>query len=362
MHRVRRALSIGAVVALMLVTPACGKHTTAPGSSSRTRTYTMGFSNFPPHLTTESVLANWAVWSTHADEAIFHISPEWNALIAGVDPDTIVATLHAPMAALYRARGMGISVTIDVTNGLDRSAEAPELVAAGRSLGEPAIQQLYRRFALAVWRQLHPEHLALAAEVNLIRVAAPPALYAAVKQAANDASADLVAAGCTAKRSVSIQLEVVWGRLGTPTGYQGLATDLADFPFLQEVPLSSYPYLGGFDTPEDIPADYYSRVAHEAGLPVRVVEGGWASASVGGTISSTAEQARYLRRQAELLDAAGATAVFQLDFADLDITSFPPPIPANLPLFVTIGLADTGLAPKPALAAWDSTFARPRVP
>jgi hypothetical protein len=353
-------VACAAATLLLLALPACGKHTIAPRSSSRPRTYAMGFSNFPPRFTVESVLANWAVWSLRADEAIFHVSPDWNDLIAGVDPDTIVARLHGPMAALDRSRGMAISVTIDLTDGLDRSAEAPELRAAGRSLTEPVIQTLARRFTLAVWRQIHPEHLALAAEVNLIRAAAPPALYAAVKQTANDAASDLLAAGCTATLSVSIQLEVVWGRLPPASGYQGLAVDLADFPFMREVPLSSYPYLGGYDTPEDIPFDYYSRVAAEAGKPVRVVEGGWASESVSGIASSTAEQARYVRRQAELLDAAGANAVFQLEFADLDVSSYPPPVPANLPLFVTIGLVDTGLVPKPALAAWDSVFARPR--
>jgi len=203
--------------------------------------------------------------------------------------------------------------------------------------------------------------MALAAEVNLIRAAAPPSLYAAVKQVANDAITDLRAAGCTAKLSVSIQLEVVWGGLPPGSGYQGIATDLTDFPFMQEVPLSTYPYLGGFDTPEQIPADYYARVRNEAGKPVRVVEGGWASETVSGIVSSRDEQARYIRRQAELLDAASATAVFQLSYADFALSSFPPPVPPNLPLFTTIGLADTNLAAKPALGAWDSTFARPRV-
>jgi len=91
-----------------------------------------------------------------------------------------------------------------------------------------------------------------------------------------------------------------------------------------------------------------------------VVEGGWTSASVPGLQSSLEVQARYVRRQAELLDAADVTAVFQLTFTDLDVSAYPQPPGSILPLFAALGMVDTQLRPKPALAAWDSVFARPR--
>ena len=40
-----------------------------------------------------------------------------------------------------------------------------------------------------------------------------------------------------------------------------VATDFADFSFIDELGLSSYPYLSGFTAPEQIPPDYYSRLA-----------------------------------------------------------------------------------------------------
>ena len=69
-------------------------------------------------------------------------------------------------------------------------------------------------------------------------------------------------------------------------------------------------------------------------------------------------QARYIARQSKLLDDAGAIAVFQLSFTDLDLGSFPKPAPTILPLFATLGLVDTKLQPKPALATWDKLYAR----
>ncbi len=136
---------------------------------------------------------------------------------------------------------------------------------------------------------------------------------------------------------------------------------MADFPFAQEFGLSSYPYLAGFAQPEDVPADYFARVEQEVGRAVFASEGGWPSASVGAVVSSPALQARWIRREPALLEAAHATAWFQLTFADLagSVTGTQPP-GSILPLFAHLGLVDTLLAPKPALGPWDSTFARPR--
>jgi hypothetical protein len=73
-------------------------------------------------------------------------------------------------------------------------------------------------------------------------------------------------------------------------------------------------------------------------------------------------QARYIARQSQLLDEAKAIAAFQLSFTDLDLASFPKPVPAILPLFATLGLVDVNLRPKPALATWDKVFARRLAP
>ena len=139
----------------------------------------------------------------------------------------------------------------------------------------------------------------------------------------------------------------------------GIDQDLRDFPFVNLLGLSSYPYLGGFRDPNQIPLDYYVRVRGSRVLPMMVVEGGWPSASVRGAFSSSPEiQARYIARQSQLLDEANAIGVFQLSFTDLDLGSFPKPVPAILPLFAALGLVDAKLKPKLALNTWDKIFAR----
>jgi hypothetical protein len=128
---------------------------------------------------------------------------------------------------------------------------------------------------------------------------------------------------------------------------------------MQAIGLSSYPYLGGFAEPESIPLDYYSRIRQGTLLPVLVVEGGWASISLDSLVSSPAEQARFIARQELLLDSARAQGVFQLTFYDLDLSNNPQPPGSILPLFTHLGLADSAMHPKPALAVWDSTRRRP---
>lgn len=264
--------------------------------------------------------------------------------------------LHGGLADYYRAKGLTIVVMVDPTNGLDRSAEAPELVARGRSIREPAIQALYRDFVVAMATVIRPAYLGLVAETNLIRAVAPADLYQALVQAAGPTAAAVRSAGFTGALYVSVQVETAWG-LAPPGPYAGIAADLRDFPFIEALGLSSYPYFVHPD-PASLPADYYRRLATEAGRPVMVVEGGWTSAPVVWLPGTPERQARYLAKQAQLLDASEALFVFQLTFADLGLAAIPGS--GNLAPFAYLGLVTADLTPKPALVVWDSLFALPR--
>jgi hypothetical protein len=323
----------------------------------------MGFSVIPPKPDIKIAVRSMEIWTKRADAAIMHLDVPWALLLAGTSPEDALRRDGVDLEHYYRSKHLMLVVTIDVTNGLGRESEAPPLVAAHRSITEPAVQRLYRNYVRALVDMLHPDYLGLAAETNLVRAIAPRPVYDAVVRMANDAAADV-----RRKRSssalplyVSVQVETAWGKLGKQAGFVGIDQDIRDFPFMNVIALSSYPYLGGFTDPDRIPLDYYTRVNGSRSLPVMVVEGGWPSASVRGVFSSSPEmQSRYIARQSELLDAAKAVAVFQLSFTDLDLGSFPKPQPAILPLFATLGLVDSDLRPKPALAVWDKVYSRPR--
>jgi hypothetical protein len=332
-------------------------------NTAPTRTYRMGFNDQSPRGDSASYVNTLNMWMQRADGAIMHLAPPWTALLAGANADSIVLTDQAWKVGLYRSRGFRVWITLDVTDGLDRTAEAPELVALGRSIAEPAVQLLYRKYAIAIDSILGPDYLGLAAETNLIRLAAPANVYAAVVTMTNDAAADIHSRDAARPLYVSLQVDAAWGRLGGASGtYIGVAQDFTDFPFMSAVGLSSYPYLAGYADPADIPDDYYSRIASGHTQPLMVVEGGWSSAAVTGVTSDPAKQARYITRQQTLLANARAIGVFQLEFADLDTTGLHLPPTSILPLFITIGLVSPDLQPKPALSSWDSAFAKPLAP
>ena len=336
-----------------------------PGPPAPTRTWRMGFSGIAP-VPDQTIAVNTIFdWTPRADAAIAHESVPWDSLLAGVPADTLVRR-HLDLMRYYRFVGHhALWFEVDPTDGLARQFEDPKLVAAGRSIAEPAVRALYVKWVIAVDTLIAPEHLGLASEVNLVRFAGP-AVYANLVTLAREAADSLNAlharrpALTRPRFYATLQMETLWGRLGPP-GWQGVATEAADFSWATEWGLSSYPYLGGFAEPEDIPDDYYLRAATALGKPVMVVEGGWSSVPFAGTNATPAQQARYLRRQAALLENAHAIGWFDLTYADLALSTWPSPPTGSLVPFAHLGVVDSALTAKPARAVWDSLYARPRV-
>ena len=314
----------------------------------------MGFSAFPPRPIQADYLRAVDMWIQRADAAILHESPPWAALLSGTSADAAVRALNLPLVQGYKSRGLDVVFTIDLTNGLDRRSEDPTLVAMGRSLasrrsaGVPRVRARRRQRAPALAprpRRGDEPDPGRGAARGLRR-------RGRVGERCRGRPA---AAGFTAPLYVSVQVEVAWGR---PSGaFVGIDADRQDFPFATALGLSSYPFLGGFAEPEQVPSDYYARV-NAVRLPLLVVEGGWTSAAAFG--STPERQARWIRRQFELATQTQARHVFQLLFTDLDVAAYGQLGSASLSPFATIGLVSTELAPKPALAEWDAAFARPR--
>ena len=351
------SVRITLLVGLAAVAISCSNGA-APDSA--VRTYRLGFSATPPRLTTESVIQTINTWEPHADIALINQGVPWHALLNDTSAAELVRRDLKDLAVHYHGRGMPLIVEIDVTDGLARDREAPDLVALGRSISEPAVQQKYREYLAAVDSILHPEYLGLAMEVNLIRAIAPASVYAAVVTMSAGGENTLVAQNSAATRFVSVQVETAWGRLPDVGHFVGIDTERADFPYIKALGLSSYPYLAGFANPNDVPIDYYARLNSSSApaLPMLVVEGGWSSGSVPGVTSSPQLQAQWIKRQMEIADRGALVAVTQISFTDLDLSSYPAPPGSILSLFGLLGLVDVDFNPKPSLAEWDRAFAR----
>ncbi|MFM9838593.1 MAG: hypothetical protein ACKVOQ_10040 [Cyclobacteriaceae bacterium] len=330
-----------------------------------TRTYRMGFQNSAPRFGDFNLFVqSLTIWTTRADAAIISIEVPWDSLYAGKSVKQYVLNNYKGLVDVYRSKNFKLWVYIDPQNGLNRGSDATGLVALGKSIAQDDAQKLYRRFAVVMDSILRPEHLGLALETNLMRAASSASLYNGIKKAVNDAAADVRAIDKNVKLSVSAQADFAWGRLLGNGVYVGIAQDFIDFPFIEEVGISSYPYFG-FAKPEDIPLDYYSKLTEGKSLPVFVCEGGWPSQSFTITganqktiTSDVTVQQNYFTRQSQLLDNAKAIGFFQLVVTDIDATSLPPNVDPNINNFIYLGVLDVNLKPKPSLTIWDGLFKR----
>jgi hypothetical protein len=341
----------------------CKKDDTEPIPT--TRTYRMGFQNSAPRFDDFNLfLQSLDTWTPRADAAIISIEVPWDSLYAGKFAKQYVLNNYKGLVDYYRSKNLKLWVYIDPANGLNRGSDARELITLGKSMTQEDVQKIYRRFAVVMDSILRPEHLGLALETNLIRAASTPSLYNGIKKAVNDAATDVRTLDKKVKLSISIQADYAWGRLLGNGTFLGTKQDFIDFPFIEEVGISSYPYFD-FSKPEDIPLDYYSKLVEGKSLPVFISEGGWPSKSFTITganqktvISDVTIQQNYITRQSQLLDKTQAIAFFQLVFTDIDASAIPNNVDPNINNFIHLGLVDTKLQSKPSLSAWDNVFKR----
>jgi hypothetical protein len=330
-----------------------------------TRTYRIGFQNSAPRFDNfDLFIQSLTIWTSRADAAIISVEVPWDSLYAGKPLKQYVLNHFKGLVDYYRAKKFKLWLYIDPANGLNRGSDARELIALGKSMTQDDAQKLYRRFAVVMDSILRPEHLGLALETNLMRAASPASLYNGIKKAVNDAAADVRVVDKTVKLSVSAQADFAWGRLLGNGVYVGIAQDFVDFPFIEELGISAYPYFG-FAKPEDIPLDYYSKLVEGKSLPVFVCEGGWPSQSFTITganqktiTSDVTVQQNYFTRQSQLLDNAKAIGFLQLVVTDIDASSLPSNVDPNINNFIYLGVLDVNLKPKPSLTTWDGLFKR----
>ncbi len=324
----------------------------------RGRSWKMGFSRVPPRHEAADQLACLDKMRGRCEFVVLQEQLPWTELLAGVSPQALVDHEIMPLVNAARSRGFDVVFLMETGDGSSRGEEPPALRALGRSLGEKSVQALFVEMARAIARTVRPSVLGLATESNAVRLLGTPAYYGAVIAAASAAAAAVKRDGYAGELMVSIQVEVAHGRMPGQPAFIGTAGDLRDFPFVEVFGFSSYPHYA-FALPEEIPADYYSRLLPAGGPKMIVVEGGWPTAgSLYGRTTSVALQQRYLRKQATLLDSVSARGVAQLLIADLDLALWTADAAQGLATFASLGLMGSRYQAKTSLKVWDNLYAR----
>jgi hypothetical protein len=294
-----------------------------------------------------------------SDITILQQPVPWPELLAGASLDSLVADRGA-VADFLRFKGLKLIFLVDPLDGLDRTKEDPGLVEAGRSILEPEIRALHTEWVRRIAQRVRPAYFGLASEVNTLAARGDPILYAEILDLINTLAPQVRQLSPASKVFVSFQVDEANGAFGDPLIDHFALIDEFDIDALG---LSSYPVFA-FDTPEQIPSDYFVRFDQATLLPLLMVEGGWSSAPVPWSNGTPEQQIDFVSRYEELLDDVAADVWVMLTFTDLDIPALglPPDRAATLSNFAFMGILDADLARKPAYAEWERIFERPRAP
>ena len=153
----------------------------------------------------------------------------------------------------------------------------------------------------------------------------------------------------------TFQLELVkgaatrTGRPRVPADWQPVV-DVAGA--VDGIGFTSYPYFE-YETPAELPADYYAEIAQHTGLPILFTELGWLADPSPPYAGSEEEQAAFVDRFFEL--AAGLDLRYA---AWLAANDWPTGIIGPGSAFYQIGLRDPAGVPRPADASWRAQVAR----
>lgn len=323
------------------------------------RTYAVGWAPIAPRADVALVVALMDSIARVSDITIMQQPVPWPELFAGASFDSLVED-RGNVADYLRARGMDIIFLVDPLYGLDRTQEDPGLVAAGRSILEPEIRATHEEWVRRIAARIRPAYFGLASEINTLAAHGDPALYTEIRDLVNTLAPQIRTASPGTKVFVSFQVDEANGAIhAEPIDH----FDLIDDYDIDALGLSSYPVFF-FDSPADIPADYFARFDAATDLPLLMVEGGWSSQSVPWSPrpSSHQQQIEFLRRYERMLDGVRAEAWVMLTFTDLDVNALglPPDQAQGLANFAYMGILDVNLKRKPAYAEWQRIHARPR--
>jgi hypothetical protein len=348
------------------------------GSDVTTRSYYLGFTDFPYDATLTAVADTWDVLNMDADMVTMHFDDgiPWQEALDGENThtsytanynQTFLDSLNYKQSQIPVGHIVYLAVTPLNFNrdGLaaHRGAAANEPLTSpwdGYALDSPDVVTAYNEHCENMISLFHPDYFAYAIEANILYtqdsvqwpafVNLAQATYTAIK--ANHPDLPVF---------VSLQASFFHGdESGQTTAIQQI------LPYTDYIAVSAYPYTSYAD-PVDIPADFYTSVAALApDKPFAIAETAWPAEDVTSpypvTISETPQrQQAYLQRllaDADSLHAEFINWFFTRDYDDFWNNYLSTDSNAALiRLWKDTGLYDGAGTARPALADWQAALA-----
>ncbi len=337
-------LLVGGIL-LILATQACGESTPLPIPTSVAEGAQFGVAGLIPRNFPNPSAADWT--------NLYETLPETGSLL-GVytswsDSPETAGEIPSVVSTVY---GLADRYDLIPVIALGFFNDMPDgSIQTSIELSDPVERLLFQQAALAIVETYQPPYLGLGVEVNRYYEAAPSdfenylSLYAETYDA-------IKAVSPQTKVFAIFQLEMLKGNgflLGNSENRQPQWELLSRFgDRLDLAAFTTYPFLD-YQSPGEIPDDYYVEIPTYTDKPVAFTEMGWPSAPLtpfpdspyGG---SEDEQVEFVRRFFDLTSS--------LDLA-LALWSFPHDLgEGGHPAFDSVSLRHNNGDPKPALAVW----------
>ena len=354
--------ALAAWLLLSLALAACGGSgaegdADKPLSAGPVRDFRMGISSLPPELSEERYEEVFTLAGEFGDLILIHRTPPWEEFLPdGTISDDTIRTTEVEQA-LAEKNGLALFLAIDLTDGAagrSRLAALPDELA-GSGFDNADVRAAFLSYAKYVALNYQPDYLALGVEMNMYYEHEPEdfdnfvSLYFEAYDAVKEVSQDTLV--FPTFQMEELQSLLPSGEIHPPQWHLFRRFE----PKLDLLAISTYPSFA-FETPTDIPDDYYEQLGRYTDRPIVIAEMGYSSGPCRQGINdgTESEQKDFLRRI--LLRAEAMDMPFLVWFAGWDpaFATDPP-----LDLFQHIGLIRPDGTKKPSWFVWAQAAHRP---
>jgi hypothetical protein len=344
------------------------------GPAGPSRTYALGFTDFPHANTPNAILDAWAVIATDADMAVLHFGdgvPWQEALDATAYPAAYWDTLQFKAAQVPASHVVYLAVsplnsTRDGLAGYPDATPGEPLPPPWNTYGfdSPQVIAAYIAHCENMIDLYDPDYFAYAIEANILRMTSPTD-WGDFVFLAEEVYTELKFRHPGLPVFITLQADTYHDAPGTQES--AIAEIL---PYTDLVAVSGYPFMEPLSDPTSLRADYFSALADLAPQkPFAVAETAWPAEDVTSPYpdyipASETTQETYLARL--LWDCDNLNAVFVNWFFTRDYDEFWAsdmqymPEASLLRAWRDCGLYDGAGFSRPALQVWLDALARPR--
>ncbi|MCH7718693.1 MAG: hypothetical protein IIB21_04420 [Chloroflexi bacterium] len=358
----RSPLLMFALLAIGLALAACSDGgpseptpTTLPGPS---RSFDMGFSSLPSELPAESYGDTFELAASAGEVILIQRVPPWEALMAnGLFPSDEVVQTTQRETELAEEHGLDLFVAIDPTDASEGRRQLAGLPEDRRGAGfaDEEVRRAFVQYAQFVALNYQPKYLALGVEINSYEAQNPEdfeqfvTLYHEAYAAVKELSPETLV-------FPTFQLEELHGLLPANDPRPSQWHLIRQFqPNLDLLAVSTYPGLA-FSNPDEIPANYYTRLASYTIGPIGIAGMGYSSepGRDGLNEGTEPEQAIFLSRVLDEAEEMEMALTIWFIGQDPAFTGETP-----LDLLQYVGLLRQDGTEKPAWLVWNLFAKRP---